>query len=97
MSELAQSMNQAVKAMTIKTGKYLTFTLDDETYGIGILKVKEIIGRAKEAVGNATDNPKLKAEGEVEQSEGKIQQIAGNVKEAVEDVGEAIKHAFKKD
>ena len=25
-------------------GKYLTFTLDDEGYGIGILKVKEIIG-----------------------------------------------------
>lgn len=28
----------------IKTGKYLTFILKEETYGIGILKVKEIIG-----------------------------------------------------
>jgi len=27
-----------------KEGKYLTFTLADEEYGIGILKVKEIIG-----------------------------------------------------
>jgi len=37
-------MNQAIKATTIKAGKYLTFTLADEEYGIGILKVKEIIG-----------------------------------------------------
>ena len=37
-------MNQAVQAITIKTGKYLTFMLEEETYGIGILKVKEIIG-----------------------------------------------------
>ena len=44
MVELAGTMDQAVKAMTIKMGKYLTFTIDDETYGIGILKVKEIIG-----------------------------------------------------
>ncbi len=28
----------------MKTGKYLTFTLADEEFGIGILKVKEIIG-----------------------------------------------------
>jgi purine-binding chemotaxis protein CheW len=27
-----------------KSGKYLTFILDEEEYGIGILKVKEIIG-----------------------------------------------------
>lgn len=27
-----------------KEGKYLTFSLEDEEYGIGILKVKEIIG-----------------------------------------------------
>ena len=39
-----KTMNQAVKAITIKTGKYLTFMLAEETYGIGILKVKEIIG-----------------------------------------------------
>ena len=33
-----------VKAMTEKEGKYLTFTLDKEEYGISILKIKEIIG-----------------------------------------------------
>ncbi len=44
MAQLAETMNQAVKKMTIKEGKYLTFTLADEEYGIGILKVKEIIG-----------------------------------------------------
>jgi len=30
--------------MTEKEGKYLTFSLADEEYGIGILKIKEIIG-----------------------------------------------------
>jgi purine-binding chemotaxis protein CheW len=44
MAELAKKMNQAVKAMTEKEGKYLTFTMAEEEYGIGILKVKEIIG-----------------------------------------------------
>ncbi len=44
MSTVTDAMNQAVKAMTIKTGKYLTFSLEDEEYGIGILKVIEIIG-----------------------------------------------------
>ncbi|MCF8144410.1 MAG: chemotaxis protein CheW [Deltaproteobacteria bacterium] len=44
MSELAQTMDQAVKAMAEKEGKYLTFTLADEEYGISILKIKEIIG-----------------------------------------------------
>jgi purine-binding chemotaxis protein CheW len=38
------TMDQAVKTMTIQTGKYLTFFLEKEEYGIGILKVKEIIG-----------------------------------------------------
>jgi purine-binding chemotaxis protein CheW len=37
-------MNQAVKAMVNREGKYLTFSLAGEEYGIGILKVKEIIG-----------------------------------------------------
>ncbi len=37
-------MDQATKASNIKTGKYLTFTLEEEEYGISILKVKEIIG-----------------------------------------------------
>ncbi len=44
MAKVAKKMDQAVKAMTIKTGKYLTFSLNEEEYGIGILKVKEIIG-----------------------------------------------------
>ncbi|MBU1343717.1 MAG: chemotaxis protein CheW [Proteobacteria bacterium] len=44
MEQSAQTMDQAIKTARIKTGKYLTFTLDDEEYGIGILKVKEIIG-----------------------------------------------------
>ena len=38
------TMDQAVKAMVNREGKYLTFTLAEEEYGIGILKVKEIIG-----------------------------------------------------
>jgi len=37
-------MNQAVKAAADREGKYLTFALAGEEYGIGILKVKEIIG-----------------------------------------------------
>ncbi len=44
MAQLTETMGQAIKSMTIKTGKYLTFFLEDEEYGIGILKVKEIIG-----------------------------------------------------
>src|SRR5512145_2326138 len=37
-------MDQAVHAMADREGKYLTFSLAGEEYGIGILKVKEIIG-----------------------------------------------------
>ncbi len=44
MDQVVKTMDQAIKATTIKTGKYLTFSLKDEEYGIGILKVKEIIG-----------------------------------------------------
>jgi len=40
----AETLDQAVKAMGSREGKYLTFTLAEEEYGIGILKVKEIIG-----------------------------------------------------
>ena len=35
---------QAVQAAVDREGKYLTFALAGEEYGIGILKVKEIIG-----------------------------------------------------
>jgi purine-binding chemotaxis protein CheW len=41
MSEQLERTDQSVKS---REGKYLTFTLADEEYGIGILKVKEIIG-----------------------------------------------------
>lgn len=44
MANEIKTMSQAIKATTIKTGKYLTFSLEKEEYGIGILKVKEIIG-----------------------------------------------------
>ena len=44
MAELTKVMDQAVKASAQKEGKYLTFTLAGEEYGISILKVKEIIG-----------------------------------------------------
>ena len=43
MNEI-ETMDQATKAMTEKEGKYLTFSLDKEEYGISILKIKEIIG-----------------------------------------------------
>ncbi len=44
MAESAREMARAVKAMNDREGKYLTFSLAGEEYGIGILKVKEIIG-----------------------------------------------------
>ena len=44
MAQLAETMDQAVKAMAQKEEKYLTFILDNEDYGIGILKIKELIG-----------------------------------------------------
>jgi purine-binding chemotaxis protein CheW len=44
MAQVGEKINQAVKAMADKEGKYLTFTLAEEEYGIGILKIKEIIG-----------------------------------------------------
>ncbi len=44
MENETQVMDQAIKATTVTAGKYLTFSLEDEEYGIGILKVKEIIG-----------------------------------------------------
>jgi purine-binding chemotaxis protein CheW len=44
MSKTAEAMDQAVKTLADREGKYLTFTMDKEEYGIGILKIKEIIG-----------------------------------------------------
>lgn len=39
-----QELNQAVNQDIDREGKYLTFSLGSEEYGIGILKIKEIIG-----------------------------------------------------
>ncbi len=39
-----KTMSRAVSAVTPREGKYLTFSLADEEYGIGIKKIKEIIG-----------------------------------------------------
>jgi purine-binding chemotaxis protein CheW len=39
-----EKVAQVVMAMTEKEGKYLTFALAGEEYGLGILKIKEIIG-----------------------------------------------------
>jgi purine-binding chemotaxis protein CheW len=44
MAKSKKTIDQAVKVMVDREGKYLTFTLAEEEYGIGILKIKEIIG-----------------------------------------------------
>jgi len=44
MDTSKKTIDQAVKAMADREGKYLTFSLAEEEYGIGILKIKEIIG-----------------------------------------------------
>jgi len=44
MSNATETIDQSVKAIVDREGKYLTFSLADEEYGIGILKIKEIIG-----------------------------------------------------
>ncbi len=44
MSDEIRIINKATQAMPAKEGKYLTFSLADEEYGIGILKIKELIG-----------------------------------------------------
>ncbi|MBF0496474.1 MAG: purine-binding chemotaxis protein CheW [Deltaproteobacteria bacterium] len=44
MSQAANTMDKMIKSMNDKEGKYLTFNLAGEQYGIGILRVREIIG-----------------------------------------------------
>ena len=44
MADTTKTMESAVDAGVEREGKYLTFTLADEEYGIGILKIREIIG-----------------------------------------------------
>ncbi len=44
MQDRIGKVNQAVQATGGREGKYLTFSLAGEEYGIGILKIREIIG-----------------------------------------------------
>ncbi|MCF8089182.1 MAG: chemotaxis protein CheW [Desulfotignum sp.] len=44
MNDTGSSFNQVKQSVSLETGKYLTFTLAEEEYGIEVLKVKEING-----------------------------------------------------
>jgi purine-binding chemotaxis protein CheW len=44
MAQAARQVDAASHALQDKEGKYLTFTLANEDYGLEILKVREIIG-----------------------------------------------------
>ena len=44
MTQSNESTESICSTTQDREGKYLTFTLADEEYGIGILKIKEIIG-----------------------------------------------------
>jgi len=44
MGKDTATINQAVQHIATKQGKYLTFSLAGEEYGIGIIQIKEIIG-----------------------------------------------------
>ena len=44
MIELSETLDQSENIIADQEGKYLTFTLAEEEYGIGILKIREIIG-----------------------------------------------------
>lgn len=44
MVELGRNVGEVIRNMVDREGKYLTFYLGEEEYGIGILKIKEIIG-----------------------------------------------------
>lgn len=44
MEQAATTIGNAINAMHAKEGKYLTFALEGEEYGLEILKVREIIG-----------------------------------------------------
>ena len=43
-TEMMEKQESPLAGIPVKEGKYLTFSLAGEEYGIGILKVKEIIG-----------------------------------------------------
>ena len=44
MAETERTFERSTTVVASREGKYLTFSLSNEEYGIGILKVKEIIG-----------------------------------------------------
>ncbi len=44
MEKETKTINQAVQNIAVRQGKYLTFSLAEEEYGIGIIEIKEIIG-----------------------------------------------------
>lgn len=44
MTDTKNALNEELRATSEREAKYLTFALAEEEYGIGILKVKEIIG-----------------------------------------------------
>lgn len=44
MSDVIEQDSSETPAIKSREGKYLTFSLDGEEYGIGIMKIKEIIG-----------------------------------------------------
>jgi len=44
MTDSLETIDQSANAINNLGGKYLTFSLSNEEYGIGILKIKEIIG-----------------------------------------------------
>jgi len=44
MTESAEIIEQAEHVMNRRGGKFLTFSMADEEYGISIIKIKEIIG-----------------------------------------------------
>ena len=46
MTEHFETMNKTVKAIADREGKYLTFAIANEEYGISILKIKEIPPKA---------------------------------------------------
>lgn len=40
MTDASGNLDQAIQEITISTGKYLTFKLAEESYGIGIVENK---------------------------------------------------------
>jgi purine-binding chemotaxis protein CheW len=53
----AEQMQERFSTIADREGKYLTFTLAEEDYGIGILKIKEIIGMM--AITSVPQTPKF--------------------------------------